>query len=120
MKVVYRPWEEIIIHESILFSLEDLVQTRGLGATTGGIGRQLLWTEGIAFAPIGMPPTDDVVKEQLQGKVHWSGVEWASMPNYQNVFVIKETKVRVPVINVSASPIMRTAAQWLKSQIKEQ
>ena len=116
VKVVYQPWKEVIIHESIRYVLDDLVKIRCLGVQPGGLGRQLVWAEGVAFSPAGMPPTEDVIKEQLQGRVHWAAVEWASMPQYQNVIDVKEAKIRVPIINVSTNPILRSVAEWLKSQ----
>lgn len=115
VKVTYRPWEEVIIHESIEYSLDDLVKMQSLGVPAGGIGQKLLWADGIAFKHSGMPPTDDVVKEQLQGKVHWSAVEWALMPKYENAIIIRETNVRIPVIDVSTNRILTTVAEWLKA-----
>jgi len=119
VEVVYEPWQKVVIHESIQYPLDDLVKMRSLGVPAGGLGQHLLWAEGIAFFQSAMPPTDDVIKEQLQGKVHWSAVEWALMPEHQNVVVIKETNVRIPIINVSTNPVMRTVAKWLRSQTKE-
>jgi hypothetical protein len=116
VKVTYKPWEEVIIHESIQHSLDDLVKMQSLGVPAGGLGNRLLWAEGIAFKHSGMPPTDDVVKEQLQGIVHWSAVEWALMPKYENAIIIRETNVRVPVIDVSTNPFLKTVAKWLKGQ----
>lgn len=51
---------------------------------------------------------DDVIKEQLEGKVHWSSVEWEVMPEYEDGIVIRETNVRVPIITVGANPILRS------------
>ena len=118
VRVVFQPWEEVVVHESIEYSLEDLVKMRSLGVPAGDLGQRLLWAEGVAFSHSSMPPTDDVVKEQLQGKVHWSAVEWALMPQYQNVIIIRETNVRVPIIDVSSNSILRTVAEWLRSQAR--
>lgn len=108
VKVTYKPWEEIIIHGSIRYSLDDLVKIRSLGVPPGGLGHRLVWAEGIAFSHNAMPPTDEVVKEQLEGKVHCSGGEWEVMPEYEDSIVIRETNVRVPIITVGANPILRS------------
>jgi len=119
VRVVYAAWEEIVIHESIKHSLDDLVKMQTLGVQPGALGRNLLWGEGVAFVHEGMPPTTDVIKEQLQGRVHWSSVRFALMPEHQDMIVIKETNVKVPIINVSNNPILRTAALWLREHAEE-
>jgi len=119
VRVVYAPWEEIVIHEPVKHSLDDLVNMQTLGVEPGALGRNLVWAEGVAFTHEGMPPTTDVIKEQLQGRVHWSSVRFALMPEYKDVIVIKETNVKVPIINVSNNPILKTAATWLKEHAEE-
>ena len=64
MKVIFKPWEEVIIHESIQYSLENLITIRSSGAPTGGLGKRLLWAEGVAFSHSGMAPTREVIKEK--------------------------------------------------------
>lgn len=119
VEVVYAPWEKIVIHEAIKHSLQDLVNMQTLGVQPGTLGRPLLWAEGVAFDHDGIPPTDDIIKEQLQGRLHWSSVTFAIMPEYKEVIVIKETNIRMPVINVGNNPILRSTATWLKEHAEE-
>ena len=119
VKVIYKPWEEVVIHESIQYTLDNLVAIRSFGAPTGGLGGRLLWAEGTAFNPSGMPPTTDVIKENLQGRVHWSSVEWALMPKFESFIEISQTKVRIPILNVNANEIHQTVAKWLKRSAKQ-
>jgi len=119
VKVVYAPWEEIVIHETIKHSLQSLFNMQTIGVQPGALGRHLLWAEGVAFVHEGMPPTTDIIKEQLQGRVHWSAVQFAIMPEYKDVIVIKETNIRIPVINATNNPIMKTVATWLKEHAEE-
>ena len=116
VEVVYQPWNKIVIHEIVDYSLDDLVRLQSLGVEPGGLGDPLLWAEGIVFSSSTMLETKDVVKEKLEGIVHWSSVEWARMPEFKQVIVIKETNVRVLIINVSAHPIYKTVSKWLKEQ----
>jgi len=44
---------------------------------------------------------------------------FAIMPELKEVIVIKETSVKVPVLNVTNNPILRTVATWLKEHAKE-
>jgi len=80
VKVTFKLWDEVIIHEEIAYSLEDLVKLSSMGIQPGGLAKPLRWAEGVVFRPGGMPPTDEVVTEQLQGRIHWSSVSWALMP----------------------------------------
>jgi len=119
VRVVYAPWEEIVIHEAIKHSLDDLGNMQTLGVQPGALSRNLLWAEGVVFIHEDMPPTAGVVREQLQGRIHWSSVRFAPMPKHRDVIVIKETNVKVPMIDVNNNPILRTAASWIKEHAEE-
>ena len=116
IEVVYQPWKKIVIHEIVDYALDDLVRLQSLGVEPGGLGDPLLWVGGIVFSSSTMLETKDVVKEKLEGIVHWSSVEWARMPEFKEVIVIKETNVKVLIINVSAHPIYNAVSKWLKEQ----
>lgn len=116
VKVTFKPWEEVIIHESIHYSLEDLLKINSIGVQPGGLADALRWAEGVIFRFIAMPPTDEIVREQLQGKIHWSAVEWALMPDYKNVILIQDINAKIPIVNVSATAILREVARLLKEQ----
>lgn len=114
VQVDYQPWEKIVVHEIIKYSLDDLIKLHSLGVEPGGLAEPLLWADGIAFSKSTLVETKDVIKEKLEGVVHWSSVEWALMPEFKEVIVIKETNVKVPVINVSTHPTYKTVSKWLK------
>lgn len=118
VKVNYKPWEEVVIHESIQHTLENLITTRSLGVPPGGLGGRLLWAEGVAFSHSPMPATDDIIKENLQGRVHWNSVAWALMPEFKPFIEIPQTKVRIPILDVSANDILSDVAKWLKKSAK--
>jgi len=119
VKVTFKPWEEVIIHEVIHYSLEDLIKISSLGVQPGGLTAPLRWAEGVVFRSAGMPPTEDVIKENLQGKVHWSSVTWALMPEYKNVILIKDINAKIPIINVSATGILCDVVKALKRQAEK-
>ena len=119
VKVTFRPWEEVIIHESIQYTLDEMIHMQTVGVQSGGLARPLLWAEGVIFRHAAMAPTEDVVREKLQGKVHWSAVHWALMPEFQNVIVIKETNVKVPINDLSANEILSEVAKSLKKLAKQ-
>ena len=119
VKVNYKPWEEIVVHESIQHTLDNLVTIHSMGVPAGQLGRRLLWTEGVAFSHTGMPPTEDIIKENLQGRVHWSSVEWALMPDFKPFIEIPQTKVKIPILNVSTNEVLSAVATWLKRSARQ-
>ena len=119
VKVTFKPWEEIIIHEEVAYSLDDLIKLNSIGVQPGGLAAPLRWAEGVIFRVAGMPPTDEVVREQFQGKIHWNLVEWALMPEYKNVILIQDINAKIPVINVSGTVILCEIAKALKERVKQ-
>jgi hypothetical protein len=116
VKVTFTPSEELIIHESIHHSLPDLIKLCSVGVQPGALGGPLSWAEGVVFRFSRMAPTDEVVRELLQGKVHWNVVEWALMPQYKQVILIEEINAKIPVINVCTTTILCEVAKALKEQ----
>jgi hypothetical protein len=118
VKVTIKPWEEIVIHESIQLKFEDFVRQCSMGVQPGGLAAPLHWAEGVVFRAGAMPPTEDVVRENLAGRIHYSAVEWALMPNYQQVIPIKDINAKIPVIDVSATAVLCDVAKALKATAK--
>jgi hypothetical protein len=119
VKVTFKPWEEVVIHEAIKYTLSDLIARSSLGVQPGGLGAPLNWAEGVAFRPNAMLMNDEITRELLQGKVHWNAVEWALMPEYKNVIPIADINAKIPVINVSATAILCEIAKALKGQAQK-
>jgi len=107
-----------VIHELIEHSLDDLVRLHSVGVGTGGLGRPLMWANGIVFGYVHMPPTEDVIKERLEGKVHWSVARYALMPKYEKVKIVREGNIKVPIINVNNNPMMSAVAEWLAERLE--
>jgi hypothetical protein len=116
VKVTFKPLKEIVIHEAIEHKLEDLVKLRVLGLRKETIAQPLVWTEGVVINRSPFPITDDVVKDQLEGIIHFGALEWAKMPKYRDS--LKLEGVTIPIINVSDNPNMSAIANALKSQEK--
>jgi glutamine cyclotransferase len=116
VKVTFKPWEEVVIHETIKYTLSDLIARSSLGVQPGGLAAPLNWAEGVAFGYESMLPNDEITRELLQGKVHWNVVGWALMPDYKNVILIADINAKIPVIDVSADAILCEIAKALKGQ----
>ena len=116
MKVTFKSWEELVIHESIRFSLEDFVRLCSIGVQPGGLANPLQWAEGVVFRATLLPLTKDVVREMLAGKIHWSAVEWALMPKYQEAIMIGDINAKIPIVNASATATLCDVAKALKAK----
>jgi len=119
VKVLFKPWEEVIIHESICYSFEDMMKLVSLGVQPGGLTQSLSWAEGVVFLHQGMQPTNEVIKEQLEGRLHWGVVQWALMPQFQDFIPIKDINAKIPIVNVSANMVLCEVARALSNQRKK-
>ncbi len=116
IEIVYQPWKKIVVHEIFKHKLEDLVKLHSLGVEPGGLAEPLLWADGIVFSRSTLLDTKDVIKEKLEGVIHWTSVEWAEMPEFREVIIIEETRVKVPIINASGHPVYDAVSKWLKEK----
>jgi hypothetical protein len=88
-----------------------------LGIKEGGVGRPLRWSKGIIFNIVVIQPTEDVIKEQLQGIIHLSALHYARMPKFQSELKIRRTKV--PIMNMSNHTVFGPMADWIKKKYNE-
>ncbi len=117
VKITFKPLKEIIIHENIEHKVRDLVRLRVLGLRKDSVALPLVWAEGVVFSRTMIPPIEDVVKDQLEGIIHFQAVEWALMSKYKKA--LKSEGVTVPVINVSENSSLRDVAKALKRPRKK-
>ncbi|RLI40695.1 hypothetical protein DRO69_12570 [Candidatus Bathyarchaeota archaeon] len=114
MKFIYKPWNTVIIHEIAQFKVEDLAQLRVVRGQDRYIGRPINWADGVAFVYALMPSTEEVIKEQLEGKINILSLAFASMPTYKPFVTSKDGKAKVPVIDVSYNKFYKELAKWIK------
>lgn len=76
VKITYVPYQEVIVHEILEQDnqtfFEDIV--REVLAQPVQAEPSVNWIDGIAFIVGQLPPTEDIVKENLNGKVHYAAV----------------------------------------------
>ncbi len=114
VEIVCSPPKQLVILECTQYpSLEALSSTI---ATIIRAGQPLVlkWAAGVTFSYSLLPPTtDSLMKEFLEGRIYWTDVVFALMPEYKST--IKVGTLDIPVIDVSPNPILRKAAEWLKT-----
>jgi len=114
----YQPWKKISVHEVVKLTLEHFLSGHSLGVQEGGIGRPILWVDGIIFEHGLFRDTDDIIREKLEGKVHWSVLNYGTLEKHQSEFKVAGN-IRIPVIDVSGNKIFREMAVWIKNNFEK-
>jgi hypothetical protein len=114
--VKYEPFKEILIMERNFFSTPDDL-ARFISVIAGGKIAGLYWAEGVVFLYFPLPASTEIAAKALieDKRVYWTFVGYALMQKYQLTIETKE-KIIVPVIDMSANPMFRKVASWLKEQ----
>ena len=113
----YQPWNKIIVHEIVKYPLEHFLATHSLGIQDGGVGVPLNWADGLIFEYVGMPSTEDVVNEQIQGRIHWIGLSYGIMEEYEKA-IIRPGRITVPIIDLSSNAFIHAMAKWIKENFE--
>jgi hypothetical protein len=116
VNIHYEPFKEIVIMEKTQFPTPDDM-ARFTSVIAGGKLAGLYWAEGVVFLYFPLPPSNAAVAKMLieSGKVFWTFVGYSLMPKYVPTIETKE-KMIVPVIDISANPLLTSVARWLKEQ----
>ena len=114
----FQSWKKIIIHEIVKYPLQHFLSSHSLGISAGGIGRPLSWVDGIIFERGSLPDTDDIIRDKLQGKLHWNFLRYTILEKYQSEFKV-EGNIRIPVINVSDNKTFREMSKWIKDNFEK-
>jgi hypothetical protein len=90
VKVRYEPYTDLVVHEIVeqdsQVFFEDMV--RQALSNPAHVEPTINWAEGVAFVVAPMPPTEDVIKENLGGKIHYASVMFTRTP-YQSQVPVK-------------------------------
>jgi hypothetical protein len=116
VKITYEPIDEIVIKEYIRFQkVEDLIYIFAQ-LRAGGAPVSLSWANGLVFVYSQLLPENDLIlKDFLDGKVYWTNVSFAEMPEYKPLVETKE-RVQVPIVNASSSSTIVKVMEWLKTR----
>lgn len=114
--VSYEPFREIVIMEKTRFGSPEEI-ARFTSVIAGGKLAGLYWVDGVVFLYFPLTASNIAVAKELleKRKVYWTYVGYAMMPRYMQTIETKE-KMIVPVVDISADPILKSVAHWLKSQ----
>ena len=114
-EIIYEPYKKIVIHEIIELPFDELVsevimQARALGGTAIPT---INWCDGIAFIVQPFPLTEDIVKEMLNGNIHYAGIIFSRKEEFQPE--IRGNFGVIRLVNRCNNPNFKAIANFLKS-----
>ena len=113
VKIIYSPIREIIIYEMAEYSFADFIKLMTDNIPPGNISPSVKWCDGMVFVSTGLPSTEDVVKDQIKGIIHWAWFAFAEMPTYKHS-IETISKVILPVIDVSNNIVNKDLIAWTR------
>jgi len=113
------PTEEVVVHrvlesdDKVIF-FEDIVKQ--ILVKEIPVIPTVNWIDGIAFAILGFPDTEDVVREELKGRIHYSAVLFTKI-SYQPEIVVNLGKedIRVRLRKADTNPDFVDLVEFLKT-----
>ena len=119
VEISYSPLQSLVIHEILEMDADSIMRERVTPAGT----MPLYWCDGILFSFSSLPMTDDVVKDYLKGKIHWTEVHFSRLDRYQQILSLNEeeykTEMKIRVIDTGVSQLHKDFVKWLKTITKK-
>lgn len=115
------PWQEVIIHE--VLELENEYFFKRIAEQTLAQQNQpvlakpyVMWVDGIALIPMPFPDTEDVVRDKLNGKMHYATVAFTRISDRANYSVpIGREHIEIELRHGDNIPLMLDIAEFLKN-----
>jgi hypothetical protein len=122
-RITYRPYDEIIIHEIREMEIKELMETlisQLLAQGQAGVTPVANWVDGVAFYVGNFQETPEIIKEKLEGRIHWGFVGFArtSFQTEKKTMVAGREYV-VKFVRVDTNPDFVSLAQFLNEDLKQ-
>ena len=119
-RIVYKPYDEIIIHEIREMEIKDMMETlisQLLAQGQAGVTPVANWVDGIAFYIGNFQETPEIIKEKLEGRIHWGFVGFArtSFQTEKKTMVAGREYV-VKLVKVDSNPDFVSLAEFLNEK----
>jgi hypothetical protein len=119
VEIVVEPYKKIVVHEVIEYKLADwFTQIVNSASAAGGTTIPMIqWCNGIVFGvqPFN-PNSEEVIREQLNGTIHFANVTFAVKKDFEREVRIPEGTVKL--IDSSTNPNFVKLADLLKKTAK--
>jgi hypothetical protein len=116
-KITYEPVEEIVVHQILEYDNKTFFEE----VMRQNLSQQITviptvnWIDGIAFSIWRFTDSDDIVKEALEGKVHYFAVSFTRLP-FQTHFSVNMANqdIKVPLRKADNNPNFVSLVGYLK------
>jgi hypothetical protein len=121
VKITFRPWDEVVVHEVAQYepeALYTLLIQQALASDAVGAIPGIYWANGVAFAISLYPDTEEIVREKLKGVTHYAVVQFALVPEHRPEAWLNlgGTEYRIRLQNVDSHPVLAELARALKER----
>ncbi len=116
VEIEYKPIEKIIVHEIIKNTYDEFLNNFAVPQPPNAPPPVARWIDGILFTFRGYPPSPELLRDNLQGTIHWEIVNFTEMENYSSPLMNPRTNTTLQVIDNSTNTAVSDFIRWLKRQ----
>lgn len=112
VEIEYLPTKKITIHEIIKNPYNDFLRLFSFP------GNQVAsrWIDGVLFHISHYPKTPEVVRDNVQGFVHWEVLNFTKLEVFQEQVIDEKTKRQLTIVNNTTNSTVSEVIVWLKKQ----
>ena len=121
LEITVEPWKQLVIHELLEYKFEDLAKLVATQSVQqGGTAIPTIsWAEGVAFLISPFPDESEVIiEEKLKGVIHYNTVLFSLKKSFEAEIFMRDSQIRINLIDVGTNEIFRKLAQKLKEHAK--
>jgi hypothetical protein len=121
LEITVEPWKQLVIHELLEYKFEDLAKLVATQSVQqGGTAIPTIsWAEGVAFLISPFPDESEVIiEEKLKGIIHYNTVLFSLKKGFEAEMFMRDSQIRINLIDVGTNEIFRKLAQTLKDHAK--
>jgi hypothetical protein len=119
VEITYSPLKSLVVHDILEIDKESIMRSRVTPAGT----MPLYWCDGFLYSFSSLPMSDEVVKDYLNGRIHWAEVQFARLDKFEPVLMLNEeeykAEMKIRVMDTSISQLHKEFVKWLKSVTKK-
>ena len=112
------PWKEIVIHDILEQTNDRFFDTVVKQVLSQGIQvlPSVAWVDGIVIAVGHFPDTEDIVKEKVNGVLHYGSVWFSRMAYQANKSIsLGQQTVNIQIIRETGNPLLAEVAEFVKN-----
>jgi len=113
--IEYSPISKIIVHEIIRSEYQNFLNMFAIPQPPDGPQPNARWIDGILFLFKGFPPSPEVLRDKIQGVLHWEIVNFTEMEQYTPTITNPENNVIMKVLDNTSNTAVSDFIRWLKN-----